>query len=855
MKSYGRWRELALVLLIFGVACFLRIYRIDVIPPGLWHDEAFNGLDSLRTLKTANYRIFYEGNGGREPLLIWLQTIPITLLGATPFSLRLVPVVFGIITVPAFWMLVMEMFCKEKRVHWLALLSTAALATSYWHVNFSRVGFRAVLFMFFLVLGTYFFWRGWRTGKYHFYCAAGIIIGFTAYVYLAARLLPLLFVGIFLIEGIRELHRYIRHRSCGLSDIYPPDIGFFDRLKGITIMGVLAILVFLPMSQYFLTHPGAFNLRTADISILSPAVHKGEPLGAFLSNVRAVARMFYDRGDVEWRHNLPGRPALDALCAIGFSLGIVVSILRLRVQTYVFVLLWLTVMLLPTILSTEAPNTLRGIGALPAVCILLAIGFVSSADFLEKQIPRVNGTVCLAALLVLVLGFSGFLTFRDYFTTWAQKGKTYRAFDADKVALARHIAELGGTADVCLPLEVYAHPSILYLLDPYYPDVASISVLAGGDGILGPNEIVCLLRIGQALSGSFVLLGSEGDNPGVVYTMRPLYNHELSEFIDYAVPRAQGRQLVLDWRGRELAVEIPIDKTATLFSDDVTPTYFVTANLNDQVELLGFDLGSREAQVNQVFRLTIYWQPLADIDRDYDVFVHLLDVEQRVWGQRDEQPLAGAHPTSLWRPGEVVPDFYEVLVEPGTPPGKYVFEVGLYQKSTGERLSILDNTMNPLDDKVVLGPVNVIASLVAGETPQYPTRLTLGTEIAFLGHSLHRQRIRAGEAFHFTLYWEALMPVGVDYTVFTHLVDSNGHIWAQQDSPPQAGRNPTSLWYTGEVIRDQYTLLVESDTPAGEYSIEIGMYEFSTGQRLPVIAAVGDCLGDRLLLGQVRVIE
>ena len=72
---------------------------------------------------------------------------------------------------------------------------------------------------------------------------------------------------------------------------------------------------------------------------------------------------------------------------------------------------------------------------------------------------------------------------------------------------------------------------------------------------------------------------------------------------------------------------------------------------------------------------------------------------------------------------------------------------------------------------------------------------------------------------------------------------------------PQAGHNPTSLWYTGEVIKDQYTLLVESGAPPGEYYIEIGMYELSTSQRLPVMTPVGDLLGNRLLLGEIAVVE
>jgi hypothetical protein len=104
-----------------------------------------------------------------------------------------------------------------------------------------------------------------------------------------------------------------------------------------------------------------------------------------------------------------------------------------------------------------------------------------------------------------------------------------------------------------------------------------------------------------------------------------------------------------------------------------------------------------------------------------------------------------------------------------------------------------------------------------------------------------------------TLYWEARREVGRDYTVFTHLIDSDDQMWAQKDNPPRGGNYPTSFWDQGELIRDDYDLPLPSDTPLGEYVVEIGLYLPSTGERLPVLDYAGQVVDDRVLLDTIAV--
>lgn len=142
------------------------------------------------------------------------------------------------------------------------------------------------------------------------------------------------------------------------------------------------------------------------------------------------------------------------------------------------------------------------------------------------------------------------------------------------------------------------------------------------------------------------------------------------------------------------------------------------------------------------------------------------------------------------------------------------------------------------------------------EAVRNPLWRSLGSKIAFLGYDLYPTFVRPGDSLHLSLYWQSLQTTDAAYTAFTHLLDTGGRIWAQQDNQPHHGERPTSTWLRGEVIRDEYDLRVRADAPAGEYVLEIGMYDGVTGQRLPICDENGERLEySRILLQSVTVHE
>jgi mannosyltransferase len=142
-----------------------------------------------------------------------------------------------------------------------------------------------------------------------------------------------------------------------------------------------------------------------------------------------------------------------------------------------------------------------------------------------------------------------------------------------------------------------------------------------------------------------------------------------------------------------------------------------------------------------------------------------------------------------------------------------------------------------------------------GRTIQHPLSVDLGDQVRLLGYALSADRVVPGDPLLLTIYWQALSPISERYTVFTHLLDANNRIQAQMDGEPQGGALPTDRWIPGQIVQDNYALIVAGDAQPGPHVLEVGMYLLDTLERLPIRDAnTGVVLGDRVLLGSVEVI-
>ena len=132
-------------------------------------------------------------------------------------------------------------------------------------------------------------------------------------------------------------------------------------------------------------------------------------------------------------------------------------------------------------------------------------------------------------------------------------------------------------------------------------------------------------------------------------------------------------------------------------------------------------------------------------------------------------------------------------------------------------------------------------------------------EIARLaGHTLQGPGATA-PALTVLLYWEPLAQSAVDYTVFVHLTGApnpatGSRLWDQDDHRPLDGFASTLAWEPGTLYRDPYHLLGSPEVrlAPGTYTLEVGLYDPASGDRLPVYDAAGNLLGDSFTLATLR---
>ncbi|TEU16305.1 MAG: hypothetical protein E3J21_10915 [Anaerolineales bacterium] len=303
-------------------------------------------------------------------------------------------------------------------------------------------------------------------------------------------------------------------------------------------------------------------------------------------------------------------------------------------------------------------------------------------------------------------------------------------------------------------------------------------------------------------------------------------------------------------------------KPPVITAEDIpAEAHHLDINFGDKTRLLACQLDKKVVRRGDPLSVTLYWQPRAEMEQDYNVFVHILGRDEEVIAQKDTYPGMGSYPTSLWQVGGVIKDTYGMYVLPESKaPSRFRVEVGVYDRSTGEALPAFDK-----DGHLLHGVTVAQGKVTTQQEPHYsggtpvafdmahPFDSAQGRQVSLTGYKVDKTEVKAGETINVALYWRAQRKMEEDYTVFVHLVDEEGTIWGQHDGQPVNGYYPTSFWDQDEVVKDKHAFVVGEDTPPGKYWIEVGMYRLADGQRLTIVDQDGQVLDDKALLSEIMV--
>jgi hypothetical protein len=283
---------------------------------------------------------------------------------------------------------------------------------------------------------------------------------------------------------------------------------------------------------------------------------------------------------------------------------------------------------------------------------------------------------------------------------------------------------------------------------------------------------------------------------------------------------------------------------------DRTNADFGALNYPAEMRLLGYQMESASAAPGGPVKVTLYWQSLVAMDRDWSVFVHVVDENQIVVAQRDTYPGLGLLPTRKWAVGQTVADTYVITLPPTAyAPSDARVEVGLYDYTTGERLPVVNGDQAG-SDTLTLSPFLIVPN--TGDLPN-PLAINFGNQAELAGYNMDRRAVAAGDSITLTLYWRGLRPIKTNYSVFAHVRGEGESLWAQSDSWPQDGAAPTAAWMPGQLVEDTRALTLKPDTAPGVYDVEIGLYD-ERGDRLQLILPDGRRTDNFVYLSKIRVL-
>ena len=347
-RTPWKTRERLAAIAVLCAGLFLRLYDLPDFPFGTWYDEADFALQAQRILQEPAYRPLFIDSIHGPAHYIYLVSALFLVLPDVTFVIRLASVLLGTLSIAAAFVAGNQLFGRGP-----GLMLAFLIAVSRWSFNFSRIGMFNIPVTLFAFLGIALLLRALRRNRLTDYMWAGLLLGFGYNFYLASTLF-LMVVSVFVLRYFVSHFRLLRHQW-----------------KGLLVAAVGVLLFLAPLALFSQEEPDIFFRRTRTVSIFNefPSDQVADKL---LESAAAHFLMYNVRGDPNGRHNLPGEPTLAPVAGALFVLGLGMSLASLRRRRSLLLITWLLVMMSGGVfaLSFEAPQSLRAIGALPAVYLL-----------------------------------------------------------------------------------------------------------------------------------------------------------------------------------------------------------------------------------------------------------------------------------------------------------------------------------------------------------------------------------------------------------------------------------------------------------------------------------------------------
>jgi hypothetical protein len=228
----------------------------------------------------------------------------------------------------------------------------------------------------------------------------------------------------------------------------------------------------------------------------------------------------------------------------------------------------------------------------------------------------------------------------------------------------------------------------------------------------------------------------------------------------------------------------------------------------------------------------LHWRDSQPVKQNFVASVQLVRLpdRQRVAGA-DAVPDEQAFPPVMWQSNEIIDDARSVAIPPRLEPGRYALKVDTYYWNQ-DKVQPIPAIVNGVEaDSVLVGSWLVLpdsSDLAHSRT----ANARFGPSVLLRGYAENW----TADRLNLTLYWEASQQLTRPLVVSVQVLDSTGKLIAQDDSVPDGGLLPTTIWPTNQVVRDDHAVNI---APGPGLRVIVVVYDQQTLQRLSVGSGPG----------------
>lgn len=408
-----RWGLIAACVL----AVFFRVYHVN--PPGLWGDDAINGLlafDVLDGKISSPLELVDHSFSTFHALSNYLIAGAFLVLGPDPLSIRIPGLIVNLLSVPAFYAIVSPLFGPR-----VAVIATVFFASSPFQIGHAKGLLQAILGQSLALAGLCCLTQGTLRGRRWMLVAAGVPIALALYTYHAAKLVPVMAAF-----ALWQLWRVARSRSIALG--WAPLWG-----------GVVFLLCAAPAVVGYLHHPEALTARLSGTGLLATIQAAGSLWPVWDSFWRTLAIFHYQQGPIYHWFGIGTDPGATVVAGFLILHGAVQSLRQCLRPRHALILGWFLIGLLPGFLSSEAPRGYRILNGAPVVFIWAALPLARVLSMVPQHAGMALTRVVALGLVLAV----PIVDFNYYFYRVYTSG-VFRWFQAEPmVEMARTLRSYG----------------------------------------------------------------------------------------------------------------------------------------------------------------------------------------------------------------------------------------------------------------------------------------------------------------------------------------------------------------------------------------------------------------------------